>query len=247
MLEISHLSVEYTLGKQKIPVLEDLSLSLCEGGIYTLIGPSGCGKSTLLKTLCGLIPPVKGTITFRGETLSPKNHLIGLVLQNDSLLAWQTVQENILLACRVKKRPYDAAFFSDLLDVLKLKPLLKRYPHELSGGQRQRAAIARVFLLKPDILLLDEPFSALDAFARDELQTLFLELWQKNPTTTLFVTHSMEEAVYLGQTILLFRSAPRQTLEMLENPCFLLPREEEPQTIWQWTQQLREKLKEESI
>ncbi len=244
MLEISHLSVQYAAGRSITPVLADLSLTLPPGAIYTLIGPSGCGKSTLLHALGGLIPPVSGTIRLNGEPLTPQRHTIGLVPQSYSLFAWKTVQENILLACRVRRRPYDPALLAELLEVLSLTPLLKRYPAELSGGQRQRAAIARAFLLKPELLLLDEPFSALDALTRERLQQLFLHLWQEKPATTLFVTHSIEEAVYLGQKILLLSPLPGQSLQCFDNPCFLHSPAEDPLHTARMTRLLRQKLQE---
>ncbi len=244
MLEIAHLSVQYTTGRSITPVLADLSLSLPPGAIYTLIGPSGCGKSTLLHTLGGLLPPVAGSIRLNGLPLNPKRHTIGLVPQNYSLLAWKTVRENILLACRVRRQSYAPAFLSELLEVLALTPLLERYPAELSGGQRQRAAIARVFLLQPELLLMDEPFSALDALTRERLQKLFLHLWQKNPATTLFVTHSIEEAVYLGQKILLLSPLPQQSLQCFDNPYFLHSPAEDPLHTARMTRLLHRKLQE---
>ena len=244
MLEISHLSVQYGNGRSTPPVLTDLSLTLPVGSIYTLIGPSGCGKSTLLHTLGGLLSPVSGSMRLSGQPLSPAHHTIGLVPQSYSLFPWKTVGDNILLACRVRRKPHDAALLAELLEVLSLAPLLKRYPAELSGGERQRAAIARAFLLKPELLLLDEPFSALDALTRERLQQLFLRLWQQNPATTLFVTHSIEEAVYLGQKILLLSPVPRQSLQCFDNPCFLHSPAEDPLHTSRMTRLLRQKLQE---
>lgn len=221
VLEINHLTVRYRSGGQKVEALTDLSLSLEKGHIYALIGPSGCGKSTLLHVLCGILQPDSGEIRQGGHLFVPAEHCIGLVPQNYGLLAWQTVQQNIRLGCRVKKKTPDETLLQSLLSALELNNLSERYPHELSGGQRQRAAIARAFLLQPELLLLDEPFSALDALTREKLQELFLSLWKKHPATAVFVTHSMEEALYVGQEILVLSPPPQQTFQMLENPCFL--------------------------
>lgn len=244
MLQINQLSVHYTSGKQTIPALQKLSLTLQEKRLYTLIGPSGCGKSTLLKTLCGLIPPTEGSITQNGQAFRPQDHRIGFVPQNYSLFPWQTLEANILLGCRIRQKAHDPELLDALLSALKLRPLLKRYPHELSGGQQQRAAIARALLLQPEILFMDEPFSALDALTREELQKLFLTLWQAHPTMTLFVTHSIEEATYLGQEILVLTPPPQQTLETVKNPGFLHDPTHINPELQLFQQQLHQKLRE---
>ena len=227
-------------------VLRDISLEVDEGEVVSIIGPSGCGKSTLLHALCGILQPDSGEIRQDGRSFVPAEHCIGLVPQNYGLFAWQTVQQNIRLGCRVKKKTPDETRLQSLLSALELNNLSERYPHELSGGQRQRAAIARAFLLQPELLLLDEPFSALDALTREKLQELFLSLWKKHPATAVFVTHSIEEALYAGQRILVLSPPPQQTVQMLENPCFLRRDESIQAELSALHTQLRRKLCEVS-
>lgn len=220
MLRIKHLSAGY--GQNLI--LSDFSLDLEEGEIYALIGPSGCGKSTLLKVLCGILPVRAGSIEFHGQAVGAERRLsIGYVPQNYGLLDWKTIQANIMLPLRVgpaaQRQAYKAGAgdFADIIAELGLGDLLKRYPQAVSGGQKQRAALARAFLGRPDILLMDEPFSALDAFTSQASQALFLEIWRKRRVTTLFITHNMAEAAALGTRILLMDPSSRQVTVSLKN------------------------------
>lgn len=221
MLRIDKLSVAYG----GPPVLRDFSLTLEKGMIYALIGPSGCGKSTLLKAICGLVPHTGG-ITHNGLPLSVGGAPnIGYMPQHYGLLAWKTVEENILLPLRVKKKKALPEEAPDILKILGLEPLLRRWPRELSGGQKQRAALARALISGPDLLLMDEPFSSLDAFSAEASQRLFLRLWEKYRVTTLFITHSIMEAVALGGEILLMRPAERRLGARVTNSAFGLENE----------------------
>jgi ABC-type nitrate/sulfonate/bicarbonate transport system ATPase subunit len=189
--------------------------------LYTVIGPSGCGKSTLLHVLSGILTDFEGSVLIDGKGINPRNQRIGLVLQNYGLLPWKTVYQNVMLGLKIKQ---GHAVLDDyggyLLKQLGIDDLLHRYPKELSGGQQQRVALARAFILKPDLLLMDEPFSALDAITREEVQELFLKAWQQNPVNTVFVTHSVDEALYLGRKIAVFSPSPGRILEVVDNPCF---------------------------
>ena len=182
---------DYGTGDDAVHALADASLSAGRGEVLALIGPSGCGKSTLLRVGAGLLYPKAGTVLADGIPIDQRTLRIGFLPQNYGLLAWKTVRENILLSTEVKGEWNEerASVFEELVKDLGLTSLLNRYPHELSGGQQQRVGLARVFLLAPDLLLMDEPFSALDVITRESMQAVFLALWKKRSVTTLLVTH----------------------------------------------------------
>jgi NitT/TauT family transport system ATP-binding protein len=153
-----------------------------------------------------------------GKPPAPQSLSIGLVPQNYGLLPWKRVKENIFLPEILKKSSPDKAYAEEILSVLDLSSLLQRYPHELSGGQRQRVALARSFIQKPDLLLMDEPFSALDSLTAECSRQLFLDVWQKHRVTTLFVTHHIEEAVDMGNKVVLLSPLPGQVMYILNSP-----------------------------
>ena len=219
MIEIENLAVAYLRQKQENIALQNVSLTVPQGTVCAVIGPSGCGKSTLLKVVAGLIQDYSGTVRINGQAVSPKDLRIGFMPQNYGLLPWQTVEDNIKLACRIKDgwSEVKAVKMQELCRKLGLEKLLTRYPQELSGGQQQRVSLARVFLLEPDILLMDEPFSALDAITREEMQDVFRDLWEEAGITTILVTHYVEEALYLGQQIVLMSTNPGTVAEVMEN------------------------------
>ncbi len=205
-LDIKNCSAGYG-GK---PVFSNLNLTFNPGDTVTLLGPSGCGKTTLLLTAAGLIKPLEGRVFLDGSPLGPADKRVGVILQNYGLFPWMTAEENVSLALKIqggfkgkerseKSRGSVAAVFSDL----GLEGLEKRYPSQLSGGQQQRVAIGRTLVLNPSVLLMDEPFSALDAISREKMQDLLLRLLSGRDIITLFVTHSVEEAVFIGRKILL--------------------------------------------
>lgn len=221
MIDIQDLSVTYRGKYQDTLALDRVSIHINKGEIYTFIGPSGCGKSTLLHVLSGVQKEYSGMVTISGQAVNPKKQRIGLVPQNYGLLAWKTVCKNVLLGTKIKDGRKTLDDYSRyILHQLGIDTLLNRYPKELSGGQQQRVAIARAFILKPDLLLMDEPFSALDAITREEMQELFLNIWKQHRVTTIFITHSVDEALYLGGKIAVFSSAPGRVLRVLANPCF---------------------------
>lgn len=223
MIEVKDLSVEYQGINETAEALDRVSLTISTGDIYTIIGPSGCGKSTFLYVLAGILKKYKGSVTIDGRRINPKTQRTGLILQNYGLLPWKTVYQNTMLGVKIKDGNQQLDEYSRyILNQLGIDNLLDRYPKELSGGQQQRVAIARAFILKPDLLLMDEPFSALDAITREEMQELFLNIWKQNSVTTVFITHSVDEALYLGSKIAVFSPAPGRVLEVLDNPCFKL-------------------------
>lgn len=212
-------NVSVNLGKTK--VLQDISFSIEQGRTLTVVGPSGCGKSTLLNVLGGIIKNYQGEILMGQTPLRDAGLTYGYVPQNLGLLAWKRVKDNILLPFEITKHiVMDQDEVDDVLTKLELTHLLDRYPSQLSGGQRQRVALARVFISHPDILLMDEPFSALDSLTADTSRELFLDLWRKYQPTTIFTTHNLSEAVKLGENILLLDKQPATVLRFVNNPLF---------------------------
>lgn len=209
--------VSVSFGKQLI--LQDFSFEMPVGEILTVVGPSGSGKSTLLNILGGIIKDYKGEIRFKNQ---PINGLIrGYIPQNLGLLPWKKVRENIFLSNKINQNiaiADDEA--AEIINELDIHQLLDRFPAELSGGQQQRVALARAFVSKPDILLMDEPFSALDTFTAETSRGLFLDIWKKRKITTIFTTHNLLEAVKLGRQILIMSKLPGKVLNVIENPLF---------------------------
>lgn len=218
-LTIKDLTVNYVAGEG---VLRRINLTVPEHSIYTIIGPSGCGKSTLLRAVAGLIQEYGGEIILEGESVHRSETLIGLVPQSYGLLPWKTVQSNIDIALRISHRDRmqkknQERQIKQWLEAMGIADLAKRYPLSLSGGQQQRVAIARAFALEPTIMLLDEPFSALDAVTRETIQQLFVENWTLHPATTLFVTHDVEEAILLGEKIIVMSSNKEESPVIIDN------------------------------
>ncbi len=208
-LTIQGLEVYYRQNKQSIDALENTNLTLAEGKIGVIIGPSGCGKSTLLNVIAGLHHDYQGEIFIDNQP--PKVYSdTALILQEYGLLPWKTVQENIMLGLQIKKLPKTEVIHrtEEILEQMGLASLAKRYPAQLSGGQRQRIAIARSLVLKPRLLLMDEPFSSLDALTREEMQEYLLNIWRETKLTILLITHNIEEAVFLGQEIFVMSPFP---------------------------------------
>ncbi len=226
MLSIDRIDVSYQSKRNEISVLKDFSLELSKGDILTILGPSGCGKSTLIQVLSGMHPFTNGSINMTTKEmtipLSTKLHKIAAMPQNCGLLPWKTVRENCLLPLKLRKISLDQAKERELKDLcisLKVDDLLERYPRKLSGGQVQRVALVRAFLQEPDLLLMDEPFSSLDAITKSDAWELFLKVFKKKSPTTILVTHSIEEAMYLGKEIMVLGTKGKQ-LERLQNPYF---------------------------
>jgi len=204
----------------KEPIIEDLSFSFERGKSYTLIGPSGCGKTTLLYTIAGLNALRSGDLTF--EPLDAQNH-IAMVLQEYGLFPWKTVWQNIILGCLIREKSLsdeDTLNAQKIAKEIGLEAHLDKYPHQLSGGQKQRVAIARAWLLTPQIMLMDEPFSALDTITRETLQNTIITLIAKRQLTWITVTHNIEEAVFLGAEVLLMGQKGGKIVKRFENPYF---------------------------
>ena len=246
MISIENLSVTYDQN-QATPqeALDRVTLTVPKGTVCVVLGPSGCGKSTLIKTLAGLLKPASGSVTMDGAPIDPHGMTIGFMPQNYGLLPWRTAMENVLLGPSIRHQDRETARkrADELFATLGIAGHETRYPRELSGGQQQRVALARAFLLRPDLLLMDEPFSALDAITREEIQDVFLHLWQTENVTTLLVTHYVEEAVYLGQQIVLMRAGGR-IAETVENPLFGRENLRGSSAFFELARTLREKIRE---
>ena len=225
MIQIKNLSVFYHGKEGKIKVLNNLDFAINSDEICAIIGPSGCGKSTLLKVLSGIITTHEGEVLLNDKVLDPHCHKIGLIPQSFGLLPWKTVQDNCLISFKIKKEKVTSETLNKMDRMMKrlnIDHLKKRYPHELSGGQKQRVALVRSYLMEPDLLLMDEGFSALDAIIKEEAQQLFLDVWQESKINTFFVTHSIDEALYMGKKIIVLSNNPGQIIEIIDNPLFNL-------------------------
>ncbi len=203
-------------------VLDGISFSLSRGDTLSIIGPSGCGKTTLLYILAGLLQPTEGSLGKGEQGMDEADVRTAFILQDYGLFPWKTVWENVILGPRLKGQDMKACreITTVLLDELGLGTLGDRYPVQLSGGQKQRVAIARALALDPSILLMDEPFSSLDAITRERLQDILLHTWLERRLTFILVTHSVEEAVFLGRHIMVLSDRPARVKRMIDNPGF---------------------------
>lgn len=207
LLHISRLNKSFQTAGGPVQALRDLELEVEEGEFITVIGPSGCGKSTLLRIIAGLDGGYSGQVSLEGKRIAGPGVDKGFIFQEHRLFPWLTVEKNIAsdLSLRdpgVRKR------VEELIDLVKLKGFEKSYPRELSGGMAQRVAIARALLRSPKVLLLDEPFGALDAFTRAHMQAVLLDIWERNRTTMILVTHDIDEAVFLGGRVVILDPRP---------------------------------------
>ncbi len=225
MLKIHDLEVGYKKDKKEVKVLGPLNFQIGQGEIVGVIGPSGCGKTTLLNVLAGVNKNYLGQVSLNDS----HGYKVGYIPQHYGLLPWMTVRENCRLPFKigkdpsVGKDPTDEFFdkrLNKMMTELGLEGYEGSYPNQLSGGQRQRVAIARALLMKPDLMLMDEPFSSLDAIRREEARDIFLKMWSKYKTTTLFVTHDIDEALFLGQRILVLSNVPGNIIKVIDNQQF---------------------------
>ena len=213
------LELGYRNDAETVSVLGGVNLTVAAGEFLSIIGPSGCGKSTLLRVVADLLDPLSGEIQILGKSPSAarREREVGFVFQDPTLLPWRTVTANIELPRAIGgRRAADApeGRSAELAKMLGIDELGNRYPRQLSGGQRQRVAIARALLTEPKLLLMDEPFGALDEITRDRLNDELLSLWRRTGTTILFITHSIMEAVYLGQRVLVLGSHPGRVIAL---------------------------------
>jgi NitT/TauT family transport system ATP-binding protein len=221
--------VTFTHSQNKKPIFEDFNWEIKRSERWVVLGPSGCGKTTLLYMLAGILFPQNGLILFDGTQISRPRPESGLILQDYGLLPWATVRENCALGLKIRKLygadgvhaprgDYKSGKEGIWLKRLGLVEFEDKYPHQLSGGQRQRTAIARTLVLRPDLLLMDEPFSSLDVQSRESLQDLTLSLLAEFGMTLILVTHSIEEAATMGEKILILKEPPNMEAFIVDNP-----------------------------
>ncbi len=212
LLDVSGVTLQYKTPRHLVTATYRVDFSVHQGDRYVILGPSGCGKSTLLKAVGGFMPPVEGSIRIRGRAIdSPGPDRMMVFQEFEQLMPWKTVYQNVLFPMKVTKKfaTAEAAGRADaVIEKVGLAKFRDVYPHMLSGGMKMRVAIARAMALEPDILLMDEPFAALDALTRRTMQRELLALWDQLRFTVLFVTHSIEEAIILGSRILVLSPHP---------------------------------------
>ncbi len=218
MLSIKNLNKTYhTEEGDEVVALSDINLDVADKEFVCFIGPSGCGKTTLLRITAGLEKPDSGTLTVNNEPITGPGPDRGMVFQEYSLFPWRTVLKNITFSLELKKIPKSERekIARDFLEVVGLSKFADSYPHELSGGMKQRVAIARALVNDPDVLLMDEPFGAVDAQTRNRLQHELLNIWEKKKKTVLFITHSVDEAVFLADKVVVFTARPGRVKEVI--------------------------------
>ncbi|WP_414446995.1 ABC transporter ATP-binding protein [Burkholderia sp. 22PA0099] len=221
VVSLDGVTVEYASngGQGRVRALDNISLEVKRGEFVAVLGPSGCGKSTLLRVLGGLMPPSRGTVKVGGKEVVGPRPDVGIVFQDPTLLPWKTIRQNVMLPATVAKlkgREIEARA-DNLLQMVGLQDFAKRFPFELSGGMRQRAGIARGLLNDPNVLLMDEPFGALDAMTRERMNEEIARIWAESGTSILFITHSIPEAVLLSDRIVVLSSRPGKVVEVIEN------------------------------
>ena len=243
MINVKDLEFSY---QNKI-VVNNINFFLKEGKSCAIIGPSGCGKTTLIYLLAGLIKPDHGQIKINKKEIKDIREETGVILQNYGLFPWKTVYDNVALG--LKTRDYESKIIqtnvNKVLDKLGIKDFADKFPAELSGGQRQRVAVARSLVLKPDLLLMDEPFSALDAITREEMQNLILRIHKENMLSYIIVTHNIDEAVFLGQKIAVMKQG--EFIHIIDNPYFGDLRLREKEEFFRQTKKLRLMMSEDDL
>jgi NitT/TauT family transport system ATP-binding protein len=218
LVTVDRVSKYYRTRDGDIHALAEVSFELGEGEFLSIVGPSGCGKSTLLMLISGLIPRTAGEIRIDGQLVTRPYTDLGIVFQRDVLLNWRTVLDNILLQVemrRLSRKRYEGRA-RELLTLVGLAGFEKKYPNELSGGMRQRAAICRALVHDAPLLLMDEPFGALDALTRDQMNLDLLKIWHQSQKTVLFITHSIPEAVFLADRVMVMSPRPGRIVELME-------------------------------
>jgi ABC-type nitrate/sulfonate/bicarbonate transport system ATPase subunit len=209
-LEARNISMAFSRREQRIEVLRDVSLQVTDGHFVSIVGASGCGKTTLLRIVDGLIAPTRGEILVGGVPVSGPGPDRGFVFQQDALFPWRTVLDNVIFGLEIQGASRRAARerAAGFIQLVGLDGFEQHFPHELSGGMRQRANLARALTVDPQVLLMDEPFAALDAQTRELMQAELLKIWRQNRKTVLFITHQIDEAIFLSDQIIVMTARP---------------------------------------
>jgi len=233
LISVSDVSRVFASAGKTVAALEHVGFDIQAGNFVSIVGPSGCGKSTLLKIISGLLPASSGTVAVNGQSVRGPLGNVGMVFQAPVLLKWRSVIGNILLPVEFAR--LDMAIHTErtkaLIKLVGLEGFEEMYPHQLSGGMQQRASLCRALVTDPQLLLMDEPFGALDAMTRDELDIELLRIWEERKKTVLFVTHSIQEAVFLSDVVFVMSARPGRLLEQI---AINLPR---PRTMEMMTDQ----------
>lgn len=207
-LQVQQLALAFSTAQGILPVFANLSFEVHAGEFICILGPSGCGKSSLLRTLAGLLSPTAGEVRLHGTSVRAPRREVGLVFQHANLMPWRTVRENIALPLQIAPRPNAAAQVEALIDMVGLRGFENALPDDLSGGMAQRVSLARAWVHDPEILLLDEPFGALDALTREQMSAELLHIWQARRKTVVMVTHDISEAIFLADRVLVLSARP---------------------------------------
>ncbi|XQE85023.1 ABC transporter ATP-binding protein [Streptomyces microflavus] len=217
-VQLADVAVRFRSRKRDVTALSEVSLDVAPGEFVAIVGPSGCGKSTLLKLVAGLLTASSGEVRLGGERVTGPRHDIGYVFQRAALLEWRSALRNILLQAEIRRMPSARARgrADELIRMTGLTGFEDAYPHELSGGMQQRVALCRALLHEPPVLLMDEPFGALDALTREQMNTELNRIWRSTGTTVLLVTHSISEAVYLADRVVVMSPRPGTITEIIE-------------------------------
>ena len=240
MIALDQVHLSFADNARTLPVLEDVSLQVGAGASCAVIGPSGCGKTSLLFLLAGLLEPTAGTVRVADRSRT------GVILQHYGLLPWKSVAANIGLGLRLQgaDREQIRARVNELLVEMDLAAFADHFPGQLSGGMQQRVALARALATGPQLLLMDEPLSALDALTRERLQHTILDIWQRHRVTMVLVTHSIEEAVFLGQTVVVLTDRPARVAAVVDNPGAGRADYRQSETFFHQCRQLRALIRE---
>ncbi len=222
LIEIKGVRHAYRTDSGPLPVLDGLDLSVPEGGFVAVVGPSGCGKSTLTRLIAGLMKPDQGEVWLHGARVTSPRATVGMAFQNPVLLEWRTILKNVLLPLEIVPTKLSKAQAEDrarhLLNLVGLSGFEDKRPSELSGGMRQRASLCRALIHQPEVLILDEPFGALDAFTREDLWQIMHALKEKEPFTGVLITHDLRESIYLADQVVVLSGRPARTQFVLDMP-----------------------------
>ncbi len=218
VFEVEGLYKVFPTDAGSVMALRDVHLDVRPGEFLSFVGPSGCGKSTLLNIIAGLLPATHGEVRFKGQAISEPSRDIGMMFQTSVLFPWRTILQNVLMPVEIfgwDKKEYTPKAL-ELLKAVGLESFVKAYPAQLSGGMQQRASLARVLLYDPEVLLLDEPFGALDEFTRENMNLELLRIWTETGKTVIFVTHNINEAVFLSDRVVVMTPRPGEVARVLE-------------------------------